>query len=392
MPINFRPSVRQCITCEPRMSDDITTVLADIERMAAIESPTASPDGVNRMMDLVMSWFAPLGAAMERQKIDLCFGDMVRVTTDPRRNEPGILVLSHLDTVHPLGTLANDLPIRREGDRLYGPGVFDMKGGAMLAIAAWRGLTAEGGESRLPVTFLFTPDEENGSVASRKHIEAAAKNAKYVLVTEPKRNGGKVVTSRKGTGRFQIEAHGRPSHAGAKHEEGRSAIRAIAHTILEIEGWTDYARGITTNVGMVAGGTGVNVIPEHARINADVRVVDPESAAQMERLYRSLTSEVDGVTLTVTGQMTRPPWSPDVATELIFKSAQAIARDLGISLETGPRTGGGSDGNFTAAMGVPTLDGLGVDGEGAHTLQEHLLISSVRPGVRLFKGLFEQLA
>lgn len=374
------------------MSDEVTTVLADIERMAAIESPTASPEGVNLMMDLVMSWFAPLGAVMERQKIDPRFGDMVRVTTDPGCNGPGILVLSHLDTVHPVGTLARDLPIRRDGDRLYGPGVFDMKGGAMLAIAAWRCLTAQGGKSRLPVTFLFTPDEENGSVASRKHIEAAAKNAKYVLVTEPKRNGGRVVTSRKGTGRFQIEAHGRPSHAGAKHEEGRSAIRAVAHAILEIEAWTDYARGITTNVGMVAGGTGVNVIPEHARINADVRVVDPQSAAEMESRYRGLTSKVHGVTLTVTGQMTRPPWAPDAATMSLFERAKDIAAGIGVALETGPRTGGGSDGNFTAAMGVPTLDGLGVDGEGAHTLQEHLLISSVEPGVRLFRGLFEQLA
>ena len=158
----------------------------------------------------------------------------------------------------------------------------------MLAIAAWRAPRSGKGRTPLPVTFLFTPDEENGSVGSRKHIEAAAKTANYVLVTEPKRNGGKIVTSRKGTGRFQIEARGRPSHAGAKHEEGRSAIRAIAHTILEIEGCTDYERGITTNVGMVSGGTGVNVIPEHARINADVRVVDPESAAEMERRFRAL--------------------------------------------------------------------------------------------------------
>jgi glutamate carboxypeptidase len=300
-------------------------------------------------------------------------------------------VLSHLDTVHPVGTLASHLPIRREGDRLYGPGVFDMKGGAMLAIAAYRRLLGEGGRTALPVTFLFTPDEENGSVGSRTHIEAAARNARYVLVTEPKRNGGRVVTARKGTGRFQIEARGRPSHAGAKHEEGRSAIRAIAHTILEIEGWTDYARGITTNVGMVQGGTGVNVIPEHARINADVRVVSPETATEMEQRYRGLTSKVDGVRLTVTGAMTRPPWAQDAATEMIFAKAQAIGAEMGLALTTGPRTGGGSDGNFSAAMGIPTLDGLGVDGEGAHTLEEHMLISSVEPGVRLFQGLFERL-
>lgn len=370
---------------------DVEAVLADIERLAAIESPTASPAGVNRVMDVLASWFAPLGARLDRSRIDDRFGDMIKVETDPARSAPGILVLSHLDTVHPIGTLAGGLPIRRAGDRLYGPGVFDMKGGAMLAIAAWQSLAAAKVRSSLPVTFLFTPDEEIGSVASRKHIEAAARTAKYVLVTEPKRNGGKIVTSRKGTGRFQIEAHGRPSHAGAKHEDGRSAIRAIAHAILEIEGWTDYQRGITTNVGVVSGGTGVNVIPEHARINADVRVVDLESAAEMEHRYRGLTSKVDGVALRVTGQMTRPPWSPDAATETLVRAAQAIAAPMGLKLETGPRTGGGSDGNFTAAMGIPTLDGLGVDGEGAHTLDEHLLITSVEPGVRLFQALFETL-
>jgi glutamate carboxypeptidase len=370
---------------------DVTAVLADIERLAAIESPTASPEGVNRVLDAVAAMFAGTGAVLSREKIDPRFGEMLRVRCNPGSGGPGILVLSHIDTVHPIGTLAQLLPIRRDGDRLYGPGVFDMKGGAVLGIAGFLRMRAQGLASRLPVTFLFTPDEENGSVGSRKFIEAAAKDAKYVLVTEPKRNGGRVVTSRKGTGRYVIEARGRPSHAGAKHEEGRSAIREIAHTILEIEGWTDYERGITTNVGMVTGGTGVNVIPEHARINADVRVVDPQSAIEMDRRYRALKPHTPDVALTVSGGMSRPPWSSDAATELIFKKAQAIAAEMGVKLETGARTGGGSDGNFSAAMGVPTLDGLGVDGEGAHTLDEHMLISSVEPGVRLFQGLFEKL-
>lgn len=370
---------------------DVEAVLADIERLAAIESPTSDPAGVDRVLDAVARMFEGTGARIDRERIDARFGGMIRVTCDPDRSAPGILVLSHCDTVHPVGTLGRDLPIRREGDKLYGPGVFDMKGGLVLAVAAYKRLRAEGLQARLPVTFLFTPDEENGSVASRKHIEAAGKTSRHVLVTEPKRNGGRVVTSRKGTGRFQIEAHGRPSHAGAKHEEGRSAIRAMAHTILEIEGWTDYKRGITTNVGLVAGGTGVNVIPEHCRINADVRVVDPQSAAEMDARYRGLKSHVEGVSLKVSGGMTRPPWAENAPTQLLFGKAQAVARQFGLELDTGMRTGGGSDGNFTAAMGIPTLDGLGVDGEGAHTLHEHMLISSVEPGVRLFQGLFEQL-
>ncbi len=372
-------------------SIDTAAILADIRQLVAIESPTADPSGVNRVLDAIAPWFSAIGARCTREKIDPRFGDMLRVTCDPARTGPGILVLSHVDTVHPVGTLAEHLPIRQEGDKLYGPGVFDMKGGAMLGIAAYRRLAAQGLETKLPVTFLFTPDEENGSVGSRTHIEAAAKTAKYVLVTEPKRNGGKVVTSRKGTGRFQIEAHGRPSHAGAKHEEGRSAIRAMARTILEIEGFTDYQRGITTNVGLVTGGTGVNVIPEHCRINADCRVVDAASATEMEARYRALKSHEPDVSLKISGGMTRPPWARDAATDLLLGKAQAVAKAFGMTLETGPRTGGGSDGNFTAALGIPTLDGLGVDGEGAHTLEEHLLVSSIEPGVRLFQGLFETL-
>ena len=374
---------------------DTEAVLDMIERLAAIESPSADPAGVDKVLDAIAVLFAVTEATLSREQIDPRFGEMLRVTCpgpgDGPGDGPGILVLSHVDTVHPLGTLAKDLAVRREGDRLYGPGVFDMKGGAVLAIAAYLRLVGSGGRPRLPITFLLTPDEEVGSPGSRRYIEAAARDARYVLVTEPRRPGGKVVTSRKGTGRFQIEAHGRPSHAGVKHAEGRSAIRAIARTILEIEAWTDYERGITTNVGLVAGGTGVNVVPEHARLNADVRIVDPAMAMEMDARFRALVSREPDVTLTVTGGMTSPPWNEDAGTKALLAKVKAVATELGVALDASPRTGGGSDGNFTAALGVPTIDGLGVAGDGAHTLEEHLLISSIEPGVRLLQGLFEQL-
>lgn len=372
-------------------SIDTEAILADITRLAAIESPSSHPAGVNRVLDALATLFAGTGAALTRQTIDARFGDLLRVSCPADANGPGLLVLSHVDTVHPLGTLAKDLPIARDGDRLYGPGVYDMKGGAMLAVAALRRLSGSAARPKLPVTFLFTPDEEVGSPASRRYIEAAAKAAKYVLVTEPRRSGGRVVTSRKGTGRFQIEAHGRPAHAGTHHADGRSAIRAIAHAILEIESWTDEERGITTNVGLVSGGTGVNVVPEHARINADVRVVDPEMAAEMEAKYRDLVSHEPDVTLSVTGGMTRPPWNEDAGTRALLAQIRSVGAEIGLELTASPRTGGGSDGNFTAALGIPTVDGLGVEGGGAHTLHEHLLVSSIEPGVRLFQGLFERL-
>jgi glutamate carboxypeptidase len=371
---------------------DTNAILEDISRLAAIESPTSHPAGVNAVLDLIAGWFEGTGVAFERLKVRDDFGGLLKVhSASPGGSNGGILVLSHVDTVHPVGTLAGPLPLRRDGDRLYGPGVYDMKGGLTLAVAAFQRIARAKATTPLPITFMFTPDEEVGSVGSRQHIEAEAARHKYVLVTEPKRNGSRVVTSRKGTGRFLIEARGRAAHAGAAHDKGRSAIRAMARIILDIEGFTDYGRGITTNVGLVSGGTGVNVIPEHCRINADMRILDLASAREMEARFHGLKSPDPDVVITVTGGMLRPPFERGPHIDLLFDKAAAVAKTLGIALESGPRTGGGSDGNFTAAKGLPTLDGLGVDGNGAHTHEEHLLISSIEPGTRLMQGLLETL-
>jgi glutamate carboxypeptidase len=382
------------MTTYPDIEADTEAILDAVSRIAAIESPTSHPAGVDAVLDVIAGWFEGTGASFERLKIRDGFGDLLKVRTATAGGgtpSGGILVLSHVDTVHPVGTLGGPLPLRRDGDRLYGPGVYDMKGGLALAVAAFRRIARARVATPLPITFVFTPDEEVGSVASRQHIEAEAARHKYVLVTEPKRNGGRIVTSRKGTGRFQIEAHGRPAHAGAAHDKGRSAIRAMASIILEIEGFTDYDRGITTNVGLVSGGTGVNVIPEHCRINADMRVLDLASARELEARFHRLRSPDPDVEIAVTGGMTRPPFERGPHIDLLFDKAAAVAATLGIALESAPRTGGGSDGNFTAVMGLPTLDGLGVDGDGAHTHQEHLLVSSIEPGTRLFQRLFETL-
>jgi glutamate carboxypeptidase len=370
---------------------DSSAILADIEAISAIESPTSDVAGVNRVLDVIAGWFAGTGAAIERFAIDDRFGDMLRVRCNPGRNEPGILVLSHVDTVHPLGTLAGALPIRREGDKVFGPGIYDMKGGLVLALAAWRGLARAGVRTPLPVTFLFNPDEEVGSVGSRKHIEAEGDRSRYVLVTEPKRSGGKIVTERKGTGRYVIRTRGRPAHAGAAHHKGRSAIRAMARIILEVEGFTDYQRGITTNVGLVSGGTGVNVIPEHCTINADLRVTDLAAAAEMEERFRALGRAEKDVEVTVTGGLHRPPFVRGPHVEGLFAKAGAVAERIGLRLESDGLSGGGSDGNFTAARGIPTLDGLGIDGDGAHTHNEHVLVSSIEPGTRLMQGLMATL-
>jgi glutamate carboxypeptidase len=370
---------------------DSNAILGDIERLVRIESPTSDATGVNRVLDVIAAWFEGTGAHIERSRIDDRLGDLLCVRCHPGQSEPGILVLSHVDTVHPVGMLERTLPFRREGDKVYGPGVYDMKGGLVLAIAAYQRLARAKANLPLPITFLFNPDEEVGSVASRRYIEAEAARNRYVLVTEPKRNGGKIVTQRKGTGRFRIRAHGRPAHSGGSHEKGRSAIRAMAAIILQIEGFTDYARGITTNVGLINGGTAVNVIPEFCTIEADVRVCDMAAAAEMEQRFAALKSSYPDVAISVTGGLNRPPFALSAGGDELFAQAAAVAGQVSLKLESDGLSGGGSDGNLTAAKGVATLDGLGVDGDGAHTNHEHLLYSSIEPGTRLMQGLFETL-
>jgi glutamate carboxypeptidase len=371
---------------------DADAILADIEAITRIESPTSDRAGANHVLDVIAGWFEGTGALVERFKTeDDGFGDMLRIACDPGRNEPGILVLSHVDTVHPLGTLAGPLPIRRDGDKVYGPGIYDMKGGLAIAVAAFLQFARSKATRRLPLTFLFNSDEEVGSVGSRKAIEREGARHRYVLVTEPKRAGGRIVTERKGTGRYVVHARGRPSHAGAAHHKGRSAIRAMAEVILQIEGFTDYERGITTNVGLVHGGTGVNVIPEHCTANADLRVCDLDAAAEMDRRFRALKGSDREVEIAVTGGIHRPPFVRGPHIEALFAKAVGVARSIGLDLQSDGLSGGGSDGNFTAAMGIATLDGLGIDGDGAHTNREHLLYSSIEPGTRLMMGLMETL-
>ena len=223
----------------------------------ALESPTRHARGVNAMMDLVTADVAGLPIGVERVAGRDGLGDALLLKAGPNTGQPAIVVMSHLDTVHPVGTAAKDLRVRIEGDRLYGPGVYDMKGGAYLALEAFRRVAAAGTASR-PIVFLVTPDEEIGSPITRALIEAEGRKAAFALVTEPARDGGKIVTARKGVGRFDVEIEGRPAHSGTSHAKGRSAIREAALQITAVEGLTDYARGITTTVGMIRGGTAAN--------------------------------------------------------------------------------------------------------------------------------------
>lgn len=354
----------------------------------ALESPTHHAPGVNGMMDLVAAEVAGLPIAVERIPGREGLGDALILRAGLATGEPGLAVMSHLDTVHPVGTAARDLPVRVEGDRLYGPGVYDMKGGAYLALQAFKQV-ALAGTAKRPLVFLFTPDEEIGSPTTRGLIEEIGRKSAAVLVTEPAREGGKIVTARKGVGRFEVKLEGRPAHSGARHADGRSAIREAAHQILAIEGLTDYARGVTTTVALIGGGTAANVIPQHAWFSVDLRVATAADGAALEREILGLTPRDPDVRISVTGGMNRPPYEKSPEGAALFETAKRIAAGIGFELQDCPMTGGGSDGNFTAALGVPTLDGLGIDGEGAHTLSEYALISSIAPRQALIKGLLE---
>jgi glutamate carboxypeptidase len=299
----------------------------------------------------------------------------------------GVLILSHIDTVHPRGTLA-EFPFRVDGDTAWGPGLYDMKAGAYLALRA-AAATHAAERLALPVTHLFVSDEEVGSPTSRDLIQRLARQAKYVLVTEPAREGGQIVVARKGVFRFAVHAHGRPAHAGARHQDGRSAIAEICRVALAFENLTDPATGTTCNVGLIRGGTGVNVVPAHAWAEIDLRVDNLSEAARVDAFVAALRPVDPDVRLAVTGGLNRPPYERSPEIDALFDVAHAVAQDIGFTLR-GLKTGGGSDGNFTAPL-RPTLDGLGVDGAGGHTLDERIRISSLSERCALMAGLLERL-
>ncbi len=369
---------------------DTESMTAVLQGWVARESPTHDAAAVNKMQDLVQAFFSVGSCAVERIAGRDGLGDTLKVTAGPATGKPPILVLSHVDTVHPWKTIERDLPLKRDGDRLFGPGIYDMKGGAYLAAEAFRDVATKGTAQR-PLVFLFTPDEEIGSPTTRAIIEDEGRRAGYALVTEPARDGGRIVTARKGVGRFDVHVEGRPAHSGSRHQDGRSAIREAARQILAIEGLTDYGRGVTTTVATVQGGTAANVIPQHCRFSIDLRVTTVEDGQHFERHLLALRPHDPDVAVRVTGAMNRPPMAKSPAIQSLYDHAVGLAAELGFELPEAPMTGGGSDGNFTAAIGTPTLDGLGCDGDGAHTLQEFCYVSSLAPRAALMARLLETL-
>ena len=368
---------------------DSDSMLAGLRAWVECESPTFDAAAVNGMMDIASRALILAGARIERIAGRMGFGDCVRASfPHATPHEPGILVMGHLDTVHPIGTLAR-LPFRREGNRAWGPGILDMKGGNYLSLEALRQLQRAGLRTRLPVTVLFTSDEEVGSPSTRDLIEAEAARHKYVLVPEPARPDGGVVTGRYAIARFNLEATGRPSHAGASLGAGRSAIREMARKLIEIEDMT--TEDCTFSVGVIHGGQWVNCVTTTCTgeaLSMAKRQQDLDRGVAAMLALRGSSNEVG---FQVTRGVTRPVWEPDARGMALYETAREIASGLGYTINP-QSSGGGSDGNFTGAMGIATLDGLGVAGAGAHTLDEHIQIDSLAYRGKLMAGLLMALA
>lgn len=369
---------------------DVADLLEELRHWVELESPSNDAKAVNHLADRVESHARQAGFAVDRMKGTLGFGDILSVrSARPRHdNAPGILILAHIDTVHAAGTLAGKLPLRRDGDRLYGPGIYDMKSGVLMALEAMK-LAARAGP-HAPVNLLIVPDEEVGSPSSRAVIEDFACRATWALVVEPARDGGRIVTARKGVGVCDITVRGRAAHSGVRPADGRSAIRAAARLVLDLEALNDPARGITVNTGTIRGGTGRNTIPAECHLQVDLRLPDPATAEEVLIRIAAMTPVDTDITYDISALLNRPPFVQSDEGRSLFDHAAAIANSLGFALD-GMTSGGGSDGNFTAALGLPTLDGLGADGGGAHTFSEYILVSSIAPRTALLASIIATL-
>ncbi len=354
------------------------------------ESPSFDKAAVDRFGRIVATEWKKRGAGVtllrQRER-----GDLVRAEWRPRGKGTSaqILVLGHLDTVYEIGTITR-MPFRVSRGRAWGPGTFDMKGGLVIALYSMDALAAVGCLLEKRIVFLWTSDEEIGSESSRAAIEREAKRSDAVLVLEPAAGlDGRVKTGRKGVGEIELIVTGRAAHAGLNPEDGVNAIEEMAHQIARISRWNQPRRGITVNAGVIEGGTRTNVIPERARALVDLRASRVEDMRALERKFRALRPILSGAKLEIRGGFNRPPMERNMSAALYAK-ARALSKEMGLTLGEA-FVGGGSDGNFTAALGVPTLDGLGAIGEGAHSPLENIMIRALPERAALLAGLIATL-
>ncbi len=364
-------------------------ILSAIRALVEHESKSRAEGPLNELADFVAAQLRDLGGGVELIA-EPGYGTHLRARFDFGHDtrEPHLLVIGHLDTVWPLGTLAR-LPFRitPEG-HAHGPGIFDMKSGIAILLEAIRTIRQQELATKRPLTVLLTCDEEIGSKTSRPLVEEEAQNAAAALVLEPPVTGGIVKTGRKGIGTFTIRALGRAAHAGLDPAKGVNAIVELAHQTVRLAALNNYEQGVTVSVGIVNGGTGINVVPAEAEAKVDVRFWTSEDGEQVVNAIRGLTPTLAEAQLEITGGVNRPPMPRSERNIALFEHARELAAEIGFALED-TVVGGGSDGNFTAALGVPTLDGLGVDGAGAHAEHEHILISDIPRRAALLTRLLQ---
>lgn len=359
---------------------------ARLRELVEIESPSDDREAVNRAADRVIEWARELGAETLRHPGG-SYGDVLELRFGADLSGKPVLILGHLDTVYPMGTLAT-MPWREvdaeDGVRLMGPGVVDMKAGVVMALEAIAALRALNALNR-PVTLLLNPDEEVGSEVSRPHTERLARESSAVFVLEPAQ-GLAYKTARKGVGHFELTVTGVAAHAGVDFASGHSAVLEMARLVQEISNWTDLSKGFTVNVGVIAGGTRSNVVAAQCKAEVDARVATMDDIARVEKMFRNLSTKDSGCTLRVEGGINRPPMERSAGTVALFQQAQRLAMQIGLDLQEAA-TGGGSDGNFTAAIGVPTLDGMGAVGGGAHSPGEFVVASHLVERTAMLAGM-----
>lgn len=369
-------------------------ILNSIRELVEHESKSREESRLNEIADFVAGQLREIGGRVELIP-QTGYGTHLRAGFDfgHDKAERSVLVVGHLDTVWPVGTLER-LPFRvtpaggSSRGSAHGPGIFDMKSGVAIAVESLRTIASWRLATKRPVVLLLTCDEEIGSKTSRPLIEEEAKNAAAALILEPPLAGGVVKTGRKGIGTFTVRALGRAAHAGLDPEKGVNAIVELAHQTLRLAGLNDYERGVTVSVGLIEGGSALNVVPASASAKVDVRFWTPEDGARLVAAIRGLTPATPGAQIEVSGGINRPPMQRSERNIALYEHARDLAAELGFDLKDGV-VGGGSDGNFIAAMGTPVLDGLGVDGAGAHAEHEHIVIDDIPRRAALLTRLMQ---
>jgi glutamate carboxypeptidase len=361
-------------------------LIETLEALVRVESPTDDKRAVDRCGETLGARLVELGGHVSHVMAATA-GNHLRAEFGSGARQ--VLLLGHFDTVWPVGQL-EQMPLARDGDRLHGPGVFDMKAGIALGMLATQAVTELAPPRDCRIVMLWTSDEETGSHTSRALIETEARQSEAVLVLEPSLPGGALKTSRKGCGDYEIVVHGEPAHAGVDPGKGVSAIRELARQVLHVETLQDLTRGVSVNVGVIAGGSRANVVAATAHAHVDVRAPTLADADRVHTAMMGLTPQLPGARLDVCGGFSRPPMERSPGVARLFELAREVGAALGQEVAEGS-TGGGSDGNFTAALGVPTLDGLGAVGDGAHARHEHIAVSALVPRAALLAGLLARL-